>query len=295
MKNKYKAASSVGAVALLLSGAAIAVMDATVMDQWSVTSGTIDAACDSSWELCTGAIVDNGFYQRTIEDDGITYFQTIITEYDATDNGSLDSLVFSDESFVRTGNVSGILDKQRISDDTLNNGPGTSTLTHFRAATNLSSGWAGDALKIYQFLLDDEDQFQTDFFFEQHGTSANPTGRQMKVTAYVPIEQGDDQDFVLVTKEGSFNSGAGSVTLPWQMGGGVSTMAWSAGDSIQGIWVGQNLTAIVGQEFGFNSYDNKSTATNDYIARFSLTDMDAKNWDTNVWGTLETQGSVSWP
>ncbi|MFC1748338.1 hypothetical protein ACFL2V_05980, partial [Pseudomonadota bacterium] len=250
MSKGYKAASSIGAAALVLSGAAIAVVDQTAMDDWSVTNGTISANCAFDGGTgCGGELVDKGFYQRMIQDGGVTYFQTIITEDNATaSSGNLDSLLFSDESFVRTGNVSGILDKQRISESVLNNGS-TSTYTDFRASTQLGAGWAGDSLTLTQYLYDEQDDFQTDFIFKQEGPSGTPNAKGMKITAYVPIENGDDQDFVLVDLQGDYVTAAVSdVNLVGDNNPG--TMSWtndtsdgdntgSVGDRIQAIWVGQ--------------------------------------------------------
>ncbi len=71
--------NSIGLGALLLSSTASAVIDATQMDQWSVSSGTIGATCESSW-TCGDALVDAGFFQRMITDEDPSFFQTIITE-----------------------------------------------------------------------------------------------------------------------------------------------------------------------------------------------------------------------
>lgn len=308
MSKGYKAASSIGVAALVLSGAAIAVVDQGSMDDWSVTNGTISAGCTFDGGTgCGGALVDKGFYQRMVQDGGITYFQTIITEDNATAaKGDLDSLLFSDESFVRTGNVSGILDKQRISESVVNSGSSPTTNTDFRASTQLGAGWAGDSLTLTQYLFDETDNFQTDFIFKQTGPSGSPTAKGMKITAYVPIENGDDQDFVLVDIQGDYvNKGAtNSVNLVGDNNPG--TMTWNnddtpsfntgvVGDRIQAIWVGQNLNTIVGQLFGFTAYDNLDSPSNDYISVFSLTSMDPQNWDTAVWGDLNTQGTITSP
>ncbi len=301
MNNSYKAASSVGAVALIVSGAVMAVPP---FDKWSVSGGTISASCTGGL-VCGEALVDKGFFQRMITEGGTTYFQTIITEDNATaGSGALDSLLFSDESFVRTGNVNGILDKQRISETVANTGSSPTTFTKFSASTELGSGWGGNSLTLTQYLEDTSDGFQTDFIFKQVGPSANPIAKGMKITAYVPIEKGDDQDFVLVDLQGDYAQGGGSVSLTGDNNPG--TMTWAVddspndnsgvvGDRIQAIWIGQNLSSIVGQQFGFTAYDNKTSAADDFISVFSLTDMSAQSWLTNTWGDLVTQGTITSP
>lgn len=315
MSKPYKAASSAGAVALVLSGSVLAA--APAFDSWTVNNGTIAGAACGSGALagfsCGTAMTDLGFYQRMVTETstGQQYFQTIITENNATaaNATALDALVFADESFVRTGNVSGIADKQRISQ--------VSSTTTFKASTTLSSGWAGESLKLTQGLKDTFDNFQTDFIFRQEGNAAQNTvtATGMKITAYVPIQGSDKQDFVLVDLSGDYAriasnvaAGKSTVTIPasptnlvmsWTndtvKGGSASAPLGVIGDRIQAVWIGQDLSTIVGQTFGFTSYDNKTTAANDFISTFSLTNMAAVAWDTGVWGARATTGAISDP
>lgn len=316
MSKSYKAASSAGAVALVLSGSVLAA--APAFDSWTVTNGTIAGAACGAGALtgfsCGTAMTDLGFYQRMVTETstGQQFFQTIITENNANagNAAALDALVFADESFVRTGNVPGLADKQRISQ--------TSGTTTFKASTTLNSGWAGDNLKLTQYLKDTSDNFQTDFIFRQEGSSAGSTSAVtasgMKITAYVPIQGSDKQDFVLVDLSGDYAriasnvaAGKSTVTLPgttpqvmsWTndtvKGGSAATPAGVIGDNIQAVWIGQDLSTIVGQTFGFNSYDNKTTAANDFISTFSLSSMAAVARDTNVWGNLATTGTITDP
>lgn len=334
MSKSYKAVGSVGAIALVLSGAAMAVITDAEMDQWSVTNGTISAECPATFTTCdpVNALKDKGFFQRMVTkmDAGeeVTFFQTIITE-DNADAGkeSLDTLVFSDESFVRTGNVGGIKDKQRIAQTVANGTTTTAGSTLFKAKVGITTGYfgdnsevsTGDQLMLKQTLIDDFDNFQTDFTFKQLGTASNTIGKAMRITAYVPIEQGDDQDFVLVSLQGDFTTGDyegtggapgttlgsdGDVVLTGPNNPG--TMEWTAdgtagastgvnGDSIQAIWIGQSLNTILGQRFGFASFQNKSTSTNNYISSFSLLNENPAAggaWDTEVWGDRVTRGSI---
>lgn len=311
MSKSYKAASSVGTVALVLSGSVMAA--APSFDNWSVTNGTISSGACQAGYSCGSAMSDVGFFQRMVTETGTgqVFFQTIITENNANGSGAtLANLVFSDESFVRTGNVNGIADKQRVAQIATGVAPDT---TSFRSSTTLGSGWAGDSLTLTQSLEDSVDGFQTDFIFSQQGVSTNPTAKGMKITAYVPIQGTDKQDFVLVSLQGDYadvtsnvSGGKSTVTLPGSTGG---TMSWTndttpgvvgltgstEGDRIQAVWVGQDLSTIVGQKFGFTSYDNLTTAAADFISTFSLTDTAAVNWAVPVWGDLVTQGTVTNP
>lgn len=293
MNKSYKAASSVGTVALVLSGSVMSA--APAFDNWTVTNGAISSGSCTGY-TCGSALTDLGFFQRMITSGSETFFQTIITENDAnaSNSAALDTLKFADESFVRTGNTNGIADKQRIYEERFNTGT-TGATTLFRASTTLNSGWAGNNLKLTQYLKDNADDFQTDFIFAQKGLNASPTAQGMKITAYVPIQGNDDQDFVLVQLKGDYTDTAGPAQIS-----GVGTMSWAVdnsanstsgvnGDSIKAIWVGQNLNEIVGQVFGFTSYDNLTTTASDGVATFSLTNMSPVGWNTAVWGDLGTQ------
>lgn len=316
MSKSYKAASSVGAVALVLSGSVLAA--APAFDSWTVSNGTISGAACGSGALvgfsCGTAMSDTGFFQRMVTETatGQQFFQTIITENNATatNAAALDALVFADESFVRTGNTPGLADKQRISQ--------VSGTVSFKTSTTLNSGWAGDSLKLTQSLKDTSDSFQTDFIFRQEGNASildgsKITAKGMKITAYVPIQGTDKQDFVLVDLSGDYAriasnlaAGKSTVTIPggtppkvmsWTndtvKGGDVGTAGY--GDRVQAVWIGQDLSTIVGQVFGFTSYDNKTSTANDFISDFSLSSMAAVAWDTAVWGDRVTQGAITDP
>ena len=317
MNKSYKAAYSVGAVALVLAGSVMAALPA--QDKWSVTTGIINGGTCTDLGAtftCGTAMTDNGFYQRMVTDTAtnVVYFQTIITENGATaTNAALDGLKFSDESFVRTGNVNGIFDKQRISE--------TKNTTTFTASTVLGSGWAGDNLKLTQGLKDTSDSFQTDFIFAQKGnaslssTSAGSVyAKGMKITAYVPLQggaAGDSQDFVLVDLSGDYakSSVAGSAvgtskvvlagatpdTMQWTHDNTAGNNTGNMGENIKAIWVGQDLTNLVGQQFGFLSYENKTTPA--YISNYTLagTLKTDASWDAALWGDRTTKPAITDP
>jgi len=304
MSKAFKAASSIGAVALVLSGAAMAAAPFSGgnngFDQWSVSSGTVtvdlggSSTCPVGW-TCSPAVSGDGFFQRQVDDGaGNSYFQTIITDKGVSGNPG--ALSFSDESFVKTGNTGGLADKSNISDTSVS---GSLTET-FSASTELNTGWAapagGDEVKIYQGIVADEaagEDFRTDFWLAQLG-NLGTNGKLMRITSQVDIElaTGATQDFVLVDRNGSAYVNADSATLSGTNGG---TLSWLAGENVKAIWVGQDMSNVVGvnQEFGFTSYENVSTSG--FISEFSLTDSAAKDWDTSAppvgWGSLATDGT----
>ena len=311
MSKAFKAAGSLGAVALVLSGAAMAAAPFAGgnngFDQWTVTSGTVsitdlDAAttgvqnCPAGW-TCSPAVTGDGFYQRQVDDGaGNSYFQTIITDKGVT--GSPGGLSFSDESFVKTGNTGGLADKSSISDVST---VGTLTET-FTTSTELNTGWAapvgGDEVKIYQGIIATDtaaEDFRTDFWLAQLGASG-VNGKLMRITSNVEIEvsSGAVQDFVLVDRNGTDYVAAASTSA------GGDSVDWANGDNVKAIWIGQDMSAVLGvnQQFGYSSYENvdgTSTTGFQFADEFSLTSSAAIGWDTTAtptgWGTLQTDGN----
>ena len=303
MSKAFKTASSIGAVALVLSGAAMAAAPlpggTNGFDQWAVASGTVTvdlgggSTCPAGW-TCSPAVSGDGFYQRQIADgSGNTYFQTIITDKGVT--GSPGGLTFSDENFVKTGNAGGLADKSAISDETI-----TGNLTEtFSTSTELNTGWAapagGDEVKIYQGIVANDttalaEDFRTDFWLAQLG-AAGVNGKLMRITSDVDIDvaASSSQDFVLVERNGTAYVNADNATVD------STTVSWLAGENIKGIYVGQDMSSVVGvnQLFGYTSYENIDTSS--FADEFSQTSSAAIDWDTNNapvgWGSLATDGN----
>lgn len=296
MSKAFRAASSVGAAALLLSGASMAASPTGSFDEWSVSGGTITttSACPTGFS-CATAVTGEGFFQRQITETatGNDYFQTIIT--DKTASGNPGALTFSDESYVRTGNVGGLADKSHMQEQTV-----TGTLTEtFEGSTELGTGWANDGTndvtQIYQAIIADDtadgaEDFDAKFWLKQLGQEG-AAGKLMRISSQVDIQEatGADpgfgtQDFVLVELSGDENPAAGTADL-----GADGSIGWEAEDRIKAIWVGQDMAAIegVGQEFGFTSYED-FTSSPELVGSFSLAGGAAVapiDWDAGVWGS----------
>lgn len=346
MKPTYKIASSVGAAALILAGSAIAADAITpglgsgtndpfgdpqgeLFDQWTVTSGNIDASSCTNNFTCGAALEDDGFFTRLITNDstGEMFFHTIVTEADANgDPGDL-TVQFSDENFVSGSNSVGILDRQRIKAIELMYAQNNTIagFRHFDNFTEIGTGWASDYLVLTQKIEDDDwststvEDFQTDFIFHQKGYSTDiDKSVGMKITQYVPIarvdannvvQAWDKQDLVLVDLRGEYAPNVGDPDVEIvdqgfngqnQLGGG--TLNWNAEERIYGLWIGQELDDVAGQQFGFVAYDIDPEVAGDRIQAFTLADTWAEpgigigetpGWDTSLWGTLETTGTIS--
>lgn len=309
MSKAFKTASSLGAAALVLSGAAMAAAPmADGFDKWDVTGGTITPTtaggvgdnCPATW-TCSAAVTGDGFYQRQISDgSGNDYFQTIITDKGVS--GSPGALTFSDESYVKTGNVGGLADKSQILESTTTGG----VTEDFIASTELATGWANgtgdpadDVTRIYQRIsavngttTTGGEDFYSDFWLDQVGNQGS-TGRHMRIAGSVDIVEQDGataasvQDFVLVDLTGTgFVAAGGTADL-----GADGSITWVAGDNIKAIWVGQDMSNVAGvaQEFGFTSYEDL-TGTTGLINTFALTGSSSAapvGWDTAVWGEYD--------
>lgn len=332
MKSSYKMAYSVGAVALVLAGAAHAEPTRNALDNWTVNNGTITAGCAAaSFTSCGAALTEDGFFSRLVVDQatGQQYFQTIVTMPGATATTAADRemLAFSDENLVSFSSNNGIIDKQRLYQVETLNIPGTGNPglgippdTHdviFKNGSVIGTGWAKDFVELTQTISDPAatggDGFQTDFIFKQVGYADQPsgrvpTGKGMKITSFVPIDNsaGDNQDFVLVDKQGDFVTTSGSASLPGPTGG---TLNWSGdtaagvntgtrGDHIQALWLGQDIS-VAGTQFGFTAFTNFAPsavpADAGRISVFSLSDPAATNWTTGTWGDLNTVGTITDP
>lgn len=306
MSKAFKTAGSVGAVALILSGAAMAAAPfAEGFDQWTASTGTIGldygsgATCPSGFS-CAAAVTGEGFYQRQITDgSGNDYFQTIIT--DKTADGAPGALSFSDESYVRTGNVSGLADKTQMLETTT----GSATLTNtFIGSTELGTGWANaadgggsgtanDVVLIYQAIEAEDtavggEDFDARFWLQQTGP-AGATGKHMRISSQVDIQedasQPGSQEFVLVELSGSAEVSAGG-SIGLSTGG---TIDWATGERIKAIWVGQDMSLIdgVAQEFGYTAYEDL-TSTVGLTSEFSLEGGSSSapvSWTTGLWGS----------
>jgi len=296
MSKAFKAASSVGAVALVLSGAAMAASPTGAFNGWSVTSGVIapTVACPTGFS-CATAVTGDGFYQRQITDSlGNDYFQTIITDKGVTGSPTANDLTFSDENYVRTGNVSGLADKTQMKEVVTS---GTLTTT-FEGSTELGTGWANggtpgtdDTVQIYQGIIANDtavgaEDFDAKFWLRQTGAEG-ATGKRMRISSGVDIQESTSQpgtqDFVLVELSGNENTAIGTANL-----GTAGSVTWAAGDRIKAIWVGQDMAAISGvnQEFGYTSYED-FTGTTGAASTFSLlagASTAPVDWTVGTWG-----------
>lgn len=66
--------------------------------------------------------------------------------------------------------------------------------------------------------------------------------------------------------------------------------SYTSGSDIKGVYVGQNMNATVGQEFGYQNFDNIDNALAE-LSKFALTVGSASGWPTTVFGITTTDGT----
>lgn len=295
-------ALTMGSAALIVAGA-VSAAPPTPFDQWQATvvdgqtelqglDGTPlanPANCPEGF-TCGAAIFGDGFVQRPITETatGIQYFHTIITDKAAA--GTPATLGFYDESFVRSSGggssatgQNGIAGKQRVTD--FDTAAGTELITN----NILNVGWAASegepVLDLQQTVSETSGAFSTSFHLIDEapaagGTPGPQTGglfRTIDIDQSVElVAGGDSQVFALRQLDAT---AAGSATLP----NGGATVEWAAGDTIQAIWLGQNMPTTGGQVFGFQGYSN--VTDNVTQSFFTLAPpVDPQEWPTAVFG-----------
>jgi len=139
-------APAVALAALVMPVANIqAAVPTNLFSNWSVNSGTISPTTGS-----TVLVNESGFLQESFTDaNGTKLFHTVITDVGATGTpggtgtGVNAPLPYSDESYVRQDQVSGIMSQQSIQDTTAaGTTAGANDAQVFTNVAKLASGWA---------------------------------------------------------------------------------------------------------------------------------------------------------
>ncbi|HHM06113.1 MAG TPA: hypothetical protein ENJ19_10285 [Gammaproteobacteria bacterium] len=287
---------SMGSAALICAGAAVAgPPSGFTFNDWTVSNGDIAlkaTTCPTGY-TCGSPILGKGFLQRQLKENasGIIYFQTIVTNQDATfDAGTATTRPFSDENFVRTG-VTGISSRQSIQDTTID--PITSVATDFATSLVLDTGWASTLagkeaqMEITQSLTQATTGFTNDFILQQEGSGDTVLGRWMSIDQGVDLTPEsttttDLQEFVLVqvkgNKQTTTRDAASTANDPVDLlpTGATSSdgaapsndLSWTAGQEIKVVWIGQDM-ASAGQKYGFQAYTNVADA-NRTISYFEI-------------------------
>lgn len=301
MRNKVlRAATSCGAVALILAGSAYAGAPVN-FDTWSVSSGTVTLGdydsgtagtqtCPSGF-TCNAPVTGDGFMQRQIvrTADSKQFFQTIVTDLGVT--GAPSALSFSDETFVQSG-TSGLAGKQRaLASEATVSDLGAST-TVFSMTSSVLTGWAQgageDKLTLSQGLSETlnagGDKLMNNSFSLAIASDNNffmTVDQAIRITpgADTGVSTDDDlQRFVMQEVKGSKQTTTRVVgDAPGELLWSGDDIAWSSGNDIKVIWVGQQLNKSGGESFAFQSYENV-TNSNDLISEFKVGSTLPNTW-----------------
>ncbi|MDX1251269.1 MAG: hypothetical protein IDH49_03275 [Gammaproteobacteria bacterium] len=303
MRNTNKLLVSAGAVALVLSGAAMAVNEPIAFGGYSIDATTRIITATPCVPVTSCVVTASGadFLQRTVTVGGVDYIQTIVTGNVA--GTAPNSGVFADENFVRMGSpTGGIAGRQAISATDAQGVVFTST-------AGLDTGWAavgGNNRVVLQQGLDNSaaaginstNRFISTFGFSQDTTAAGAiVGTSLDIGQNVGIAQvaadTDKQLFVLRQRSGeSFIPAAGTLEL---VGGSGGPVTFVRTDMVQATWIGQQVSmggGLGAQLFGFQAYDVNPQATppGARTQTFSLSgtgpfDTSAQPWKTTLFGT----------
>lgn len=254
-------------------------------DNYVVSSGTILADCPQN-ATCTTGMTADGFLQREITVDGITYYQTIVTEAGesgtpgvATQFGNTydnwiiipeNQLSFSNESFVRTGGINGtgVASRLALAEQAMLTNFPERAAKNFEYSSDLNTGWArgGEAdpiltttNKIHSYL-----NFGTfDYLYDMK--VGEDEARDISLVNHVssfgagfaPI------DFVTRSLRGGFqlDTHTPNPNAPILPGGGNGgDISWGAGESIQATWVGGRYLAGNGlNEISVTAFQNRTS------------------------------------
>jgi len=135
-------APAVALAALVSPFANVQAAPTKLFDTWSVTLGKISPTAGAKV-----LVNEKGFLQESFTDANNTkLFHTVITATDATGSStSTTPLAYSDESFVRQDQVSGIMSRQSIRETTAaGTAAGANDIQAFTTVAQLASGWAHD-------------------------------------------------------------------------------------------------------------------------------------------------------
>ncbi len=276
MRNVLKALSSAGSLALILSGTAMAAPPPGGFDNWTVNgtgviSATATGICTTVGTTCASVVSGDGFLQQEVTlSDGTRYIRTMIAEGFATAGGSLANLTFASEDFVRMGGAAqGLASKMNIREGTLS-ATGTAPAlinTGFGAGATILTGWGtnstlNSAEAVLTLGLSDRgadpdgagpltaadaggDEFLTGFSVTTNTLAAGganvTSALSVDQTIFVggATETTDKQRFVTMIDTAAAAQAAfkfaTNTTDP-------ATLIYNAGDKIQVVWAGQNIT-----------------------------------------------------
>jgi len=280
MRKALYVAASIGSATLMISSVVMAQnIPGLPIGFGAAGMGVLDndAACaTATGGTCSTIAAGNGFVQRQIEIGGQTFIQTVI------DDGSGS---FQDENFVQiTFGGGGQTATQGVADRlTVADGPGFTTTGQIMAgwANDLTPG-SGTHANIVMTIDDQTDPanaFTNSFSVDTEFVAAAGTNvlRDLKIDQLVYLNDPADLQHFYTNIKGSAATSVAAYTIP----GGAQAVTWNAGDAVQVLWIGQDMTAGAGVgAFGTESAQQVDLATGTGVTATSFTSLNSVGpWD----------------
>jgi len=315
MRSTIRALTRAGAIAAATAGIAgfsVTASAALTFGNWSVSNGDINPSCPAGASCSPALVTGKGFLQRQVDDGGQSYFQTIITDANATGDSNSPP-PFADESFVKftfsasgqSNTQGGIMDQMHLN-DAANGLVSTSSL---RTGSFGDGSGGNPEISLSQSVVDEGDpagrgdNFSTSFMFNRNQStdaSGNVTihGTRLDITQGVGLDTavpqnpssvgadwGDWTEFALTRINGDMSTASGSATLPVGVGQSSSTtrggtISWSPGNDIVVTWIGQRVS-IGTQGVQYAAYQSVQVGTD-------INDPNPQKVDTFNFGTSDS-------
>lgn len=250
---KIKTVCSIGAVALILSGAASAQIPELGINFGEVGIDAADGACETATSgTCSTIAAGTGFIQRQIDVGGKSFIQTIIS-----DDG-FESEDFVQIGFGNSGSVQGIASKLSVTQDAFSSDFSTSG---FEATSTISAGWAATNSAVSNAIIavnvseaGATDGFSAAFQVDTDYDGTNNTINSLIASQVATLGSASDKQAFYTEIKGADNTGSDNIS-----GAGRGEATWAAGDQIQVVWVGQDMPAAQLSGFGAQSVTNLTT------------------------------------
>ncbi|NOY73702.1 MAG: hypothetical protein GXP14_15285 [Gammaproteobacteria bacterium] len=261
---KTNAVYSIGAAALILSGAASAQIPELGINFGEVGIDAAAGACESATGgTCSTIAAGTGFIQRQIDVGGKSFIQTIISD------SGFESEDFVQIGFGGSGSVQGIASKLSVTQDTYASDFSTSG---FEANSIISAGWAATSGAVSNAVIEVNiseagatDGFSAAFQVDTDYDGTDNTINSLIASQVATLGSATDKQVFYTEIKGADNAGSDTIS-----GGGIGEATWAAGDQIQVVWVGQDMPAAQLSGFGAQSVTNLENGSSSSVS--SLTD-----------------------
>lgn len=293
-------------------------------NDWTVTDGVFTAGCSGAGVECAPPVVnEGGVYQRLVSRDGVEYYQTIVTDTNATGDPNTSDfspgyLAFRAESFVRRGATAGnggIASVQHIAEQDLaymTQTPGLLPSTGGQFSYNVAlrtgtfNGGPLDPRVVVdqRVMVPEENYIQTSsmdtiFHLEQGAASNDKVMYQSSAVGTVTGPGGFKNPvmFATATVQGVFQDTTHTLADPDLLPNENGDIAWAQYDAIQATWVGGEYIAtdpFAPSIVATTSYTNLSTGDRIEGTNVNQSPPDPETWTSPFLAYLDPTWSSTY-